>query len=237
MILAVISFPSVGDFIFELICAMTLVCPAGLRLMSFAVAVFMLCIILQPRKEFINALPAGVDWRNADVLLLGSSTWRGHFLRLIDGNSSFLHVGIIDNSDGVVHMIHADPARGFVVRDRLDDYFKSNKVDCARLLRVDGGEHCAVVAVEYARRQLDARRCFDDSFRYGEGEGFYCTELVLRAWNAAGVELLPDVRTGDKVLPSRLLDSSILHTCADFHGVETATSSNICCLQDEMFSY
>ena len=121
------------------------------------------------------------------------------------------------------YLIHADPQHGCVVRELLDDYFVSNKVERALLLRVQCNEERASAAIAFVREQSVAARKFDNTFRYGAGEGVYCTELVLRAWSKANVELLPNVRNGDRIFPSRLLESGCIHPISGCRGVVMST--------------
>lgn len=182
----------------------------GTASVLFLGAVCMVILTMQTDIKYISELPAYGNLRNADILLLGSSTWRGRLLKMLDRQSDYLHVGMIDLCNGDTYLIHADPQHGCVVRDCLSEYLESNKVERALLLRVQCEEELSEMAIAFAREQSLANRKFDNAFRYGEGNGFYCTELVLLAWNAANIELLPDVRTGDRVFPSRLLESKFV---------------------------
>ena len=103
--------------------------------------------------------------------------------------------------------MHADPQRG-AVEEPLDKYLKDWSVDALCLMRPKSGD--GDIAARCARGIIAANPPFDDSFRYGEGEGIYCTELALLAWNAAGSEIVPGVSKGEKVMPSRLATSPAL---------------------------
>ena len=189
---------------------------------------------MQTGEERISTLPSIDNCRKGDVLLLGSSTGRGRLLKLLDTQSDYMHVGMIDKFDGECYLIHADPQRGCVVRDRLGAYFASNKVERALLLRIRCEVKSADAAIAFAREQSFAARDFDNTFRYGEGDGLYCTELVLRSWSSANVELIPNVKKGDRIFPSRLLESNLIYPILHCHGgsvvasCETARNQPVC---------
>lgn len=175
-----------------------------------AMTVVLCCVawLTMPQgMDFVHALPPGVALYSGDIVLLGSSTWRGRLLKILDRNSDYVHTGIIDNVDGVSYFVHADPCRGTVVCDPLEAYLLSNRVERVKIMRVGTGEQEAMKALAYAREQVRKSCRFNNTFRYGDGEGLYCTELVLRAWQSAGVLLLPNVQKGDRIFPSRLLES------------------------------
>ena len=149
----------------------------------------------------IRALPAEVEVCSGDILLLGSSTIRGRILKCIDGGTMWAHVGIADASGGVVSIIHADPSAGMVISETLERYLADNSVDSMMVLRPysgDGGK-----AAAYARTKAEQKVKFDNTFRYRGGDGLYCTELVLMAWESVGVVIL-SVERGDSVMPSEL---------------------------------
>lgn len=165
---------------------------------------------LHPR-DFLSAAdlpPAGL-FASGDIVLLSSETCRGKLVRLADFGTSYAHVGLIAIKDGVVWLVHADPAVKCVVRESLAFYLGENLTTGMMLLGVDSpnGNQAARIACNMVSNHTP----FDDDFNYGGGEGVYCTELVLRAWEEAGVVLLPDVKSGDSVFPARVLNSALCH--------------------------
>ncbi len=155
----------------------------------------------------IHLLPVNVQLKSGDVVLLGSSTLRGRLLKLIEKESAYAHIGIVDIVGGERYIIHADPEYG-CVRQNLSWYLAKNAVDAIAVMRpkVGNGES----AVAFARRLVDLQVPFDNSFRYKQGKGVYCTELVLCAWEAAGVCILPNAKRGDRIRPSEVVLASIL---------------------------
>ena len=155
----------------------------------------------------IHSLPVNVRLKSGDVILLGSSTFRGRLLKLIERESAYAHIGIADIVGDERYIIHADPEYGCVRHD-LSGYLAKNAVDAIAVMRPKNGD--GEVAVAFARGLVDVNVPFDNSFRYKQGKGVYCTELVLRAWEAAGVCLLPNAERGDRIRPSEVVLSPVL---------------------------
>ena len=169
-----------------------------------------------PRRNRIDALPRGTGFRTGDVMLLGSESWRGRLLLSLDRNSDYAHIGLVEVCSNNVFIIHADPDQNVVACDAIDDYLQSNIVSRLLLLRVDAVSVAASNAVKYAREQWYKKMPFDNTFRYGKGKGFYCTELVLRAYDFAGIKLLPDVKDGDRIFPSEVIKSGCISKIAEW---------------------
>ena len=169
-----------------------------------------------PRRNRVETLPSGVDLRTGDVMLLGSESWRGRFILALDRNSDYAHIGLVEVCSNNVFIIHADPDQKGVACDAIGDYLRSNIVSRLLLLRVDVACGVANNAVKYAREQWHNHKPFDDTFRYGKGKGFYCTELVLRAYDSAGIKLLPDVKDGDRIFPSEVIESGCVSKIAEW---------------------
>lgn len=169
-----------------------------------------------PRRNRVETLPSGVDLRTGDVMLLGSESWRGRFILALDRNSDYAHIGLVEVCSNNVFIIHADPDQNGVACDVIGDYLRSNIVSRLLLLRVDVACGVANNAVKYAREQWHKKKPFDDTFRYGKGKGFYCTELVLRAYDSAGIKLLPDVKDGDRIFPSEVIESGCVSKIAEW---------------------
>lgn len=149
--------------------------------------------------EPIRDVPPNCIFFDGDIVLLGSSTMRARFLKLIDGGTSWVHCGIMVSPNVIVH---ADPRLG-VVRQTINEYLAQNDVDCICQLRpnMGNGNAAALFALDSANRRV----AFDNSFSYKNGNKMYCTELVLLSWEAAGVMILKDANPGDKIKPSCLM--------------------------------
>lgn len=175
-------------------------------IIRFALYIFAAAYLVTSMRsgEPIRCLPADWIMCEGDVVLLGSSTMRAKILKFIDGGTCWLHCGVAVAKDAIVH---ADPKCG-VVRQTMAEYLAANNVDCVCLLRPYTGD--GKIATSFALKCAERGVAFDNSFCYGKGDGMYCTELVLRAWESAGIEIL-HVNPGDRIMPSSLARSSRLH--------------------------
>ena len=176
-------------------------------LLCFSLILFTIFICITTRcGSPIKQLPQGVYFQNGDIILLGSSTFRGRILRFLGRGEEWAHVGLLTTNVNI-EIIHADPDAG-VIKQTLSEYLITNNVDALALRRTT--KNGSLDAINYAEQAVLANAPFNHSFRYKSDEGFYCTELVLLAWENAGVVLLPTARYGDRILPSALLQSSKL---------------------------
>lgn len=156
-------------------------------------------------------------FQTGDLLFLRGSSLRTHVVLEADPDSPYSHVGMIQRRGGLVLLLHAAPDPpvphgAAVVRvEPLTSVLR--RAVHAAVYRPRSTEAEIDVAGDAARSYLG--RPFDADLDLDSDAAIYCTELVWRAWEKAGVELLPDgpaeVSTpfgqGTYALPSQLLDS------------------------------
>jgi hypothetical protein len=151
---------------------------------------------------------------------------RGHesrIVRLLDSRSDYSHVGLIDKAGSAVYVIHAVPdgegLTGTVRRDTLADFAAPESALAVAVFRVDERwREVALDAVRRARSYLEKHLPFDSAFDLETADALYCTELVWRAYEESGLDLVGDrlVRpripwlAGLVILPSGLRASPVL---------------------------
>lgn len=143
--------------------------------------------ITEKQRSFFSA---------GDVVLVGSSTWRGWVVRHSgEHTGSFTHIGIVAPRDsmpesplGVIHASPYGPKPQFVRWESLDDFLADPKITSWKLLRWQEGP--ADSAVLLAQRYLQNNTPFDDLFEDKNDSAVYCTELVARAY-AFGSQKVP----------------------------------------------
>ncbi len=201
------------------------------RIVAVATLIAVLCYVVRaitPQStDFVRTLPSGVNLYSGDVVLLGSATWRGRVLKIFDRDAFYAHTGIVDNEDGVNYLVHADPCRNAVVRESLQSYLTSNNIDRVKVMRVENSKANAIKASAFAREQWSKSRQFNNTFRFGEDDGLYCTELVLCAWQSAGISLISGIQKGDRIFPSELLGSSLLKPVVECFGKDCPIRSGV----------
>ena len=131
---------------------------------------------------------------DGDLVFRAGRSFDSRLIRIADRESPYSHVGLIDLQDGVPYVLHvepsADPAEGRVRREPLRDYLDATKSDGYAVYRVSHGRSgVADAALAAARGYLAAGITFDCRFDLETSSAMYCTELVWRAYLAAGVDL------------------------------------------------
>jgi cell wall-associated NlpC family hydrolase len=144
----------------------------------------------------------------------------------LDTEARYSHVGLLARRAGAWVVIHSLPAawpgdRDGVRMDPLQTYVSPQNARTAAVYRLraasNSGGQAVQRAVLTARSLHETHARFDDDFDLRNGERLYCTELVWRAFRAAGIDLAPDpewlnlpLRSGYYILPGTLIRSGAL---------------------------
>jgi hypothetical protein len=153
------------------------------------------------------------------VFIRGKS-FRSAVVRLLEAsNHDYSHVGIVSLENGRPFIIHARPANDAmadtVTKETWDAVLFPDRVECATVFRLADlsianrvGLQASTVAQEFEREALP----FDHEFKLTTPQKLYCTELVWRAYLAAGVDLRGSFFGSDRtyLLPSDLIESGLL---------------------------
>ncbi|WP_027467668.1 YiiX/YebB-like N1pC/P60 family cysteine hydrolase [Deefgea rivuli] len=163
----------------------------------------------------LNSLPNG-----ALLFRRGKSTESDAVVMSKDG-SKWSHVGLIASGANGITVIHAVPAEEYgkpdvVKEDQLQYFLADERAVDAAVMRVNGvDDKEAEAAVQAARRMIGMP--FSIHPENKTTNGIYCTELVLLAWQAAGItltELRDNVQfpffSGQYLLPDTLASSNWL---------------------------
>lgn len=135
------------------------------------------------------ALPGDVIFKKGDGL------WGRLAARFSDNDDGYGHVGIVDQRDGELVVIHAggDPAtrNGRVQESRFSDFLGAARA--AALYRPLLDEKGAGAELDYALAAVRRNAPFDAAFSLDTEEALYCTELVWRALSAGlGEDAAPE---------------------------------------------
>ena len=151
----------------------------------------------------------GYSFTPGEVLLLDSHTFRGTIVHLTNSRTEYAHVVLVSEGGQNPLLIHADPQQGCIA-ETLADYLTGNLVLGLAVLRPSASDKQIVEALNFAKEAVDKKTPFNLSFHYCNGNGLYCTELVLQAYSHAGMPLLSNIRQGEIIRPERLLASRYL---------------------------
>lgn len=165
-------------------------------------------------------LPSPDGIRSGDVVFIRGKSIRSAVVRLLEGSSrAYSHVGLVVLENGRPFIIHADPAPDVtsdrVVKEPWDVVISPKRITAATILRVADpsaadrlGIQASTVAQQFWRDALP----FDHEFDLTTPQKLYCTELVWRAYMAAGIDLRGSSFGSDHkyLLPSDLIKSGLL---------------------------
>lgn len=184
----------------------------------------LLCItlLIVPKNRFQSPVKAvnSFAFEDGDLLFIKGTTWRSYFVSLFDNsNNSYSHVGLVRNVNGIPHVIHASPGnygtgnRGSVLMESLVEFLNDDQISAAALYRIfpptDKGnvsDSAAFHAMDYVIRGIP----FDHEFDLKTDDRVYCTELIIRSYQKAGLELLNEIDKEDVILPTRISRSDYL---------------------------
>lgn len=166
------------------------------------------------------------QFQTGDLVFVRGRSWRSRIVLLFNsGGSDFSHVGLVWRRNGKAFVIHATPTSsnnpegGGVMLDPLRQFLSTKHVSQAALYRVndrnrDIAKRAAATAQQYAARALP----FDHDFDASTPSKLYCTELIWRAYRAAGLNLRGtfSVSDTDPLLPAALSQSRSLIEVARF---------------------
>ena len=136
----------------------------------------------------------GAPLADGDLLFIRGDTVRGFAVVRRSDGFPYSHVGILRRENGVFFVLHVTPdgADDFVRKEALADFLHTSDARHAAVYRIGSGEEAAArahAASDQAERYYEEKRRFDAAFRLSEERDLYCTELVWRAYLAAGTDL------------------------------------------------
>jgi hypothetical protein len=184
--------------------------------MKLAAATALMMFLARPPATTPNVRPQG--WRDGDIVALCGTSLRSRIVRVFQRNSTdYSHVGIIVAGQAGIFVVHADPAKGKVIRQRWEDVLRDGTTGGA-IYRLREGEATIGEKVSRESEKLaQAAVPFDDKFDLQSSDRLYCTELVWRAYGDAGVDLVPNLRAEHKyLLPATLFASPRLQQVQRF---------------------
>lgn len=127
--------------------------------------------------------------RDGDILLLPAGSWRGALVAAADaGQRTYAHAGVLGFIGSVPHLYHATPGLG-VEAVALEEFLSRHRIPQLLLLR-HADSRLAPAVLAYVRAQQRRQTPFDRDFDLRDDSAQYCTELIWRAYLAAGADLL-----------------------------------------------
>lgn len=147
---------------------------------------FITCAVHQTRSAPVS----GDDIRAGDLIFMHGTSIRSAIVRFLEiGKADYSHVGLIVFNNGVPYVIHADPARGAVMKEPLTALLMPSRTSGATIYRVEGSPEAISQVCAQAQEYADEALPFDHEFDLETPRKLYCTELIWRAYLSAGLDL------------------------------------------------
>lgn len=199
-------------------------------LISCLLLVVLMVACGQARKEAHSILPSGMNLRVGDVVFRRGGGFESHAVVSLDAHGQFSHVGIVVDTLGRRMVVHAVPGEpdfegdeDRVKLDEVDTFFSSVYANKGAVMRGRDSivaRRAADVALGVYRRRV----LFDHAYDSADTTKMYCTELVMYAYERAGVRLVTSaphgvslpVVTSDIFFPSDVYESKWLDRVIDF---------------------
>jgi len=171
-----------------------------------------------------NAFSYDLALKNGDIVFRKGRSMESRVVLITDRSSSYSHVGVIYMLNEIPYVIHTVPDESeicvdYVKMEKLSVFFSSENASIGSVFRLkEQYANFAKLAALTAKSYFDDKFIFDDAFDLRSENKLYCTELVWRAYQKVGIDLiqgkfdklfLPFVK-GFIVLPSSLLNSFYL---------------------------
>ena len=176
------------------------------------------------QKQNVNNLNCDLVVKNGDLVFRKGRSIASRVVLITDRASSYSHVGVIYMLNEIPYVIHTVPDESengidYVKMEKLSVFFSSEKASRGSVFRLkEQYMNSAKLAALTAKSYFDDKIVFDDAFDLKSENKLYCTELVWKAYQKVGIDLiqgkfdklfLPFVK-GFIILPSSLLNSFYL---------------------------
>lgn len=147
------------------------------------------------QEEDTTILPPDVQLQAGDIVFRQGESFDSHAVLTADRSGCYSHIGIVVDSCGRPMIVHAVPDEpdfeGDIDRikmDRPEVFFLRSRAAIGEVMRhpeTQSARQAAETALRLYRRHLPFDHEYDDS----DSSKMYCTELILYAYQQAGIHL------------------------------------------------
>lgn len=153
--------------------------------------------VLVPAPVTASTAVAAPDerlFRDGDLIFRSGTGLDSWLIEFLDGRFAYSHVGLVDFRDGFAQVVHIEPgnetARGDVRREALAEFLSAAKAEGFAVYRVASATPRRVAeALGVVQGFESAGVTFDHRLDLESADEMYCSELVWRAYLAAGIDL------------------------------------------------
>jgi len=205
--------------------------PKRIVILSLGVAFLLLIVVVFLSMNYSNDKITRVEniicdstLKSGDLVFRKGRSAVSQVVLLADKESSYSHVGIVFIENNNYYIIHTTPDESesgidYVIKEKVSDFFSSEKASRGSVYRLKKQfANSANSASLFANTFFEKRIIFDDEFDLESEDKMYCTELVWKAYQKVGIDLiqgnfetisLPFINDFI-VMPSSLLNSDYL---------------------------
>lgn len=196
--------------------------------LAYCIMIIMGCVDKKP--VYKCAIPSEVRLREGDVVFRRGGGMESYIVMAVDRKGHYSHVGIVVDSAGFPMIVHAVPGEpdfnGDLDRVKMDapeHFFSSEFTSTGEVCRIAdtavAGRAAQAALAVYKRKTL-----FDHEYDDRDTTRMYCTELIVYAYNRAGLSLVSDERhevclltfSANCIFPSDIRNSKYLEAIAIF---------------------
>jgi len=147
-------------------------------------------------RRSLHEFMENTEFLTGDLLFRRGSSFESMMVMIADRDGDYSHVGVVHVEGGIPWVIHTEPGKkqspdAVVRRERVGKFLAPRKATQYALFRLNKAEILDTGALgRYLNEVYEAAVPFDYSFDDGDDTHLYCSELVSRAFDFAGVDLL-----------------------------------------------
>jgi hypothetical protein len=142
--------------------------------------------------------------KNGDLILRCGKSTESYLVHLADNTSQFTHIGIIAFENGNPYVIHAVPHKNKnLKKESFSDFLNPKNASSYAIYRSYYNTETLTKVVNEAQNFYFKKYTFDNEYDLKTDTKLYCTELILKAFNNAGIYLKLSAKEFDYVIGKR----------------------------------
>jgi len=169
--------------------------------------------------------------QDGDLVFRQGRSMESYFVLAADRSATYSHVGIVykmDNENFVIHAVPGESRSGldYVKCEKLPDFLEVKKARQVAVYRLntEQAKTTAAKASKKGHSYFEKNLLFDDRYDLRSDTKLYCTELVWKAFLAAGIDLtegslsivnVPLIKK-EIILPGIFINSTLLTKIYEF---------------------
>jgi len=165
-----------------------------------------------------------INLQNGDLIFRRGTSIESQVVLLTDQNSEYSHIGMIYKINGKLFIIHTVPKEndddpGYIKLEPIDEFLSGGKAVRVAVYRlIQNSSEKINIASSYAYNCYIKKLCFDNNYDLVTDAQLYCTELIWKAYNRAGIDLVNNrlrninliITSKIMIMPSSIIESKLL---------------------------